>query len=103
MTFDPKAYAAKVRKMSGAELLEAFMMPEPMPPNVLRTGIQHAELLRRLSPKVDRAKLADVIFERDGYGKYSESVQELHQLVARQEADEIADLIESGQVPTVEE
>lgn len=98
MTFDPKAYAAVVRKMDGETLLQdiidctVWLQGEEGAAEAQRLRnermISRAELLRRLSPKVDRAKLAELFHGRP----YNPPA-----------SDFFADLIESGQVPTVEE
>ena len=86
MSFDAKAYAAEVRKMEGKKLLDELLYGEmALDDGCLECSkMLYAELLRRLSPKVDRAKLAELL----GHRRVS---------------DLFADLIESGQVPTVEE
>ena len=103
MSFDPKSYAAEVRKMSGAVLLEryrsfwrdyvgAVRVDSLYHSNIMQLKGEslYNEILRRLSPKVDRAKLLDLVSQECGCcpGRVTTMV---------------ADLIESGQVPTVEE
>jgi len=109
MSFDPKSYAAEVRKMSGAVLLEryrsfwrdyvgAVRVDSLYHSNIMQLKGEslYNEILRRLSPKVDRAKLAELLYR---FPVMLMNSFDEHKKVS----DTFADLIESGQVPTVEE
>ena len=91
MSFAPKAYEAAVRKMDGKKLLDELLYGEmALDDGCLECSkMLYAELLRRLSPKVDREKLLEAVSH---CGCCVDRITNL-----------IANLIESGQVPTVEE
>lgn len=88
MTFDPKAYADECRKMDAEKLLSRYVLSIAVR---FRHTPEYAELLRRLRPKVDRARLHEAY--RDWADTFADDID------PGSVAKWIADLIESGRVP----